>query len=78
VLSVSRSDPATQTAEGHYIEMIDGGPVRLRPWRIRWATPDQLDRHAAAAGLELEARWGGWDGSPFTADSGHHVSVWRR
>ena len=78
VLEVSRSDPVAQTAEGHYVELTDVGGVRLRPWRIRWATPDQLDGYATAAGLHLESRWAGWDRTPFTADSTQHVSVWRR
>jgi SAM-dependent methyltransferase len=78
VLEVSRSDPVAQTAEGHYVELTERGGVRLRPWRIRWATPDQLDAYAEAAGLRLESRWAGWDGKPFTADSPQHVSIWRR
>jgi SAM-dependent methyltransferase len=78
VLEVSRSDPVAQTAEGHYVELTERGGVRLRPWRIRWATPAQLDGYASAAGLHLESRWAGWDGAPFTADSPAHVSVWQR
>lgn len=78
VLSVSRADPARQIAEGHYVELRDGAPPRLRPWRIRWADVGQLDDYAAAAGLGLEARWASWDGEAFGADSVQHVSVWRR
>ncbi len=78
VLEVSRSDPDAQTAEGHYVELTDRGGVRLRPWRIRWATTTQLDAYAGAAGLHLESRWASWDGTPFTAESVQHVSVWRR
>jgi hypothetical protein len=33
---------------------------------------------AQLAGLELEERVADWDGSPFTADSESHVSVWRK
>ena len=33
---------------------------------------------ARLAGLELEQRVADWDGSPFTADSESHVSVWRK
>jgi hypothetical protein len=32
---------------------------------------------AQLAGMELERRVADWDGSPFTADSERHVSVWR-
>ncbi|WP_404353174.1 hypothetical protein [Phycicoccus jejuensis] len=33
---------------------------------------------ARLAGMELERRSADWRGSPFTADSEAHVSVWRR
>ena len=77
VLSVSRSDPAEQLAEGHYVEISESGGVRLRPWAIRWASPEQLDAMASAAGFDLEVRHGGWSGEPFGQDSTHHVSVFR-
>ena len=77
VLSVSRSDSATQIAEGQYVEFTERGGVRLRPWSIRWATPTQLDEMAAAAGLVLERRWGSFAGDEFVVDSERHVSVYR-
>jgi SAM-dependent methyltransferase len=78
VLTVTMTDVEAQTARGQFVELVDGQPVRLRPWSIRWCTPEQLDAMAAAAGLELEHRWAGWQREPFTADSPRHVSVWRR
>ena len=77
VLSVSTADPAEQRAEGQYIDITEAGGVRLRPWSIRWATPGQLDEMASRAGLQLASRWGGFDESPFDADSTRHVSVYR-
>jgi hypothetical protein len=38
----------------------------------------QLDRHAAAAGLELESRWATWDRAAFGPDADYVVSVHRR
>jgi hypothetical protein len=32
---------------------------------------------AKLAGLELEHRWADWDKSPFTSNSGYHISVYR-
>lgn len=32
---------------------------------------------ARLAGMDLEHRRAGWDGSPFTAESESHVSLWR-
>lgn len=78
VLAVSRTDPAAQRVEGQYVEFTAVGGVRLRPWSVRWATPRQLDAMAAAAGLTLESRWGGWAGQPFAPDSARHVSVYSR
>jgi SAM-dependent methyltransferase len=78
VLTVSRSDPHTQLTHGQFVELADGAPVRLRPFEIRWATPAQLDTLAETAGLVLEHRWAGWDGTAFDRDSTAHVSVYRR
>jgi SAM-dependent methyltransferase len=77
VLSVSVNRPGEQVAEGQFIQLSEGGGVRLRPWSVRWATPDQLDAMAAAAGLRLDERFGDMAGEPFTDDSAQHVSVYR-
>lgn len=77
VLSVSTADPARQVAEGQYIDITEAGGVKLRPWSIRWATPEQLDRMAEAAGFTLAARWSGFEGAPFAADDARHVSLYR-
>lgn len=74
VLTVTEHDPATQVVTGQHVDLVDGAPVRLRPWRIRYATPDQLDALAAAAGLRLAERHADWGGAPFTDDATHHVS----
>ena len=78
VLSVSQHDPDQQRAEGQYIEFTEAGGVRLRPWAIRWASPDELDRMAARAGLRLDSRSSDMGGAPFDAGSPQHVSVYAR
>ena len=78
VLSVSVNRPDEQVAEGQFVQFSETGGVRLRPWSIRWATPEQLDSMAAAAGLHLDARLGDMTGTAFTDDSAQHVSVYRR
>jgi SAM-dependent methyltransferase len=75
VLSVSTADAAEQRAEGQFIDITEAGGVRLRPWSIRWATPEQLDEMAARAGLTLIERWEAFDRAPFGSDSERHVSV---
>jgi SAM-dependent methyltransferase len=78
VLMVSVDQPDDQRSEGHFVELTDGAPVRLRPWAVRWAFPDELDAMAARAGLEAAERWSGWAGEPFDGDSATHVSRYRR
>lgn len=78
VLSVSVNRPDEQVAEGQFVQFSEAGGVRLRPWSIRWATPEQLDSMAAAAGLHLDARLGDMTGTAFTDDSAQHVSIYRR
>jgi SAM-dependent methyltransferase len=78
VLSVSVNRPDEQLAEGQFVQFSHDGGVRLRPWSIRWATPEQLDAMATAAGLRLDARFGDMTGTAFTDDSAHHVSIYRR
>ncbi len=40
--------------------------------------PDQLDRDADAAGLDLVDRWSTWDREPWSPGGGYQVSVHRR
>jgi SAM-dependent methyltransferase len=77
VLSVSNHHPAEQLAEGQFIELTEAGTIRLRPWSIRYAPPDELDAMAAAAGLRLEHRWLGFGDREFRDGDERHVSVWR-
>jgi SAM-dependent methyltransferase len=78
VLSVSRSLPDVQRAEGQFVEVGADGSVQTRPWLIRYAAPTELDAMAAACGLVLTERWSDWRQAPFSGDSVQHVSVYRR
>jgi hypothetical protein len=77
VLSVADRDEATQTISGQFVELRESG-VRLRPYRIRYLYPEQLDALAAEVGLALVDRWASWDGASFTGASPDHVSVYGR
>ncbi len=77
VLRISRTDPARGTVHGHHVELRDGEPVRLRPWQVRFTSPEELDRLAATAGLQLEARYADWDETPFGPASDAHISAYR-
>lgn len=76
VLSVTVNTPEDQRADGQFVEFTERGGVRLRPWSIRWATPEQLDAMAAAAGMTLIDRWEDMAMTPFDDDSPAHVSVY--
>lgn len=62
---------------GNVVSITEAG-IRLRPWRVRLAGPDDLDAVAARAGLEVEARWSGWRSEPFGPESDRCVTVYRR
>lgn len=77
VLSLTRNDPDRSAASGQFVELTESGGVRLRPWSIRYATPSELDAHAAAAGFTVEHRWEQFTRDPFDAGSSRHVTVYR-
>jgi SAM-dependent methyltransferase len=77
VLMATLDHPDEQRSEGHLVELSEAGGVRLRPWAVRWAFPDELDAMATAAGLELEGRSADWRGAPFDEESPAHVSCYR-
>lgn len=76
VLSATEHDPETQVVTGQHIDITASG-TRLRPWRIRYLTPDQLDAMAVDAGLALVERHSDWSGSTATTDAVQHVSRYR-
>ncbi|MFK7916697.1 MAG: class I SAM-dependent methyltransferase [Ilumatobacter sp.] len=77
VLSVSDHRPDEQRTSGQFVEFTEAGGVRLRPWSIRWASPEELDDMAAAAGFVVEQRHGDMSGTEFDDDAVHHVTVYR-
>lgn len=77
VLSISRHAAATQRVDGQFVELTEGDGVRLRPWSIRYAGPDELDAMASAAGLTVEHRWEAFDRTRFHPGSARHVTVYR-
>jgi hypothetical protein len=52
--------------------------VRLRPYSLRYSTPDELDEFARRAGLELAERFEDFARANFDREtSPRHVSVYR-
>ena len=77
VLTAAKRTHHDHLITGSHIEIGPAG-VRLRPWRLCYATPDELDAFALKAGLEPTTRHGGWHSEPFDHESTTHVSVYRR
>ena len=76
-VGVDELDFDTQRLVSHHFSLVDGEWRRLSvPFRS--ASPAELDLMARLAGMELRERWADWDGSPFTAESTKHVSVWEK
>jgi SAM-dependent methyltransferase len=71
-------DVVTQHLVSHHFRFGSGTEARLFRSRHRYAWPAELDLMGQLAGFALEHRWADWSRSPFTAESGSHVSVYRR
>lgn len=76
-LKLSVHDPVQQLITMTDVRFAPDGHS-FRPNVLRYIWPAELDAMALASGLTPIGRWAGWDGAPFTADSGSHVSVYRR
>jgi SAM-dependent methyltransferase len=74
-LEASRHDRAAQTVLSQHLDVTEQG-IRLRPTFLRYCWPSELDLMARLAGLSLRGRWADWNGTPFTASSGRHISVY--
>ncbi len=74
-LDVARLDAVQQQIHAQQLILSNEG-VRVFPVRLRFAWPSELDLMAQLAGMCLRQRWGGWDKSPFTNESGRHISIY--
>jgi SAM-dependent methyltransferase len=75
-LDATRYNALQQTAETTQMRVTESG-IRLMHAKLRFAYVPELDLMAELAGLNLESRWSDFDKSPFTDESGFHVSVYR-
>jgi SAM-dependent methyltransferase len=76
-LVVAEHDAANQLLRTTQIVLGGSVGVRVFPVVHRYAHPAELDLMAQLAGMHLEHRWADWHQRPVTADSEHHVSVYR-
>jgi SAM-dependent methyltransferase len=71
-------DLATQQGTSHHFTRHPDGTVTYGASNFRYLWPSECDLMAQLAGMELVDRSADWTGTPFTSDSEHHVSVWRK
>ena len=74
---IDEYDVAIQGLTSHHLD-IDGDKVTYASMPFRYVWPAELDLMAELAGMSLVHRYGGWDRSPFDADSRQHISVWEK
>ena len=73
-VGIDEYDPLAQGLISHHWSPATGWVAA--PFRYAW--PAELDLMARLAGLTLRERHADWAGTPFTAESESHVSVWVR
>ena len=76
-LDLARHDPVAQRIDVQ-VATVGAGGTTLRPIRLRYAYPPELDLMARLAGLRLRERWGGWRREKYGPSSTSHVSVYER
>ena len=76
-LDVSVHDALNQVVDFRHLHLTEEG-IQMYPGRLRYVWPSEMDLMARLAGLRLRDRWADWRRSPFTAQSGSHVSVYGR
>jgi SAM-dependent methyltransferase len=76
-IALDTYDVLHQRVVSHHFRFGEGRQARLFRSPHRYIWPAELDLMAELAGFELESRHADWVGSPFTAESGSHVSVYR-
>jgi SAM-dependent methyltransferase len=76
-LLAAKHDRAMQTILAQHVVIGQAG-MRMQPTFYRYAWPAEIDLMAQLAGLRLKERWAGYDRTPYTSDSGQHVSVYAK
>lgn len=74
-LDASQLDIVNQIISSQQVVLTEDG-AQLRPVKIRYVWPAEMDLMARLAGLSLQQRVADWNGAPFTAQSSKHISVY--
>jgi hypothetical protein len=70
-------DILNQIVVSHHFRFGEGNEATLFRSPHRYVWPAELDLMAQIAGFTLESRHADWIGSPFTAESRSHISVYQ-
>lgn len=76
-LLVDTYDVVAQHVTSHHVRWSQDGQTTLFRSPHRYVWPAELDLMAQLAGFTLESRHADWSGTPFTAASRSHVTVYR-
>jgi SAM-dependent methyltransferase len=76
-LGVDTFDVVRQHLVSHHFQFGDDRQARVSRSPHRYIWPAELDLMAELAGFALERRDADWSGTPFGAESGSHVPVYR-
>ena len=76
-IDISRHDPVNQFVQSQHLLVTESG-VKLYPVQVRYSWHSELDLMARLAGMRLRERWSDWNGSPFTAASEFHISIYEK
>jgi SAM-dependent methyltransferase len=77
ILLASRHDAVRQLLELQRI-VFSSERVQIRPNRLRYIWPTEMDMMARVAGFHLRDRWADWQGGRFTADSEEFISIYEK
>lgn len=75
-LMIAVHDPVEQVIHNQHLLFSNEG-IKLKPTRLRYAWPGEIDLMAQLADMSLIERYADYSKSPFTASSGSHVSVYQ-
>ncbi|MFC4858762.1 class I SAM-dependent methyltransferase [Actinophytocola glycyrrhizae] len=76
-LAGGTNDPVTGNYSGMWM-VVEPSGTRFYPLGGRSVPHHEMDLMAQLAGLEREARWSDWKGTPFGPKSELHVSIYRK
>jgi hypothetical protein len=58
--------------------VLEKSKTDVKPVKIRYVWPSELDLMARLAGLKSVYHWNDWGQTPFTGSSSKHISIYGR